>query len=60
MRGLYRWYGLGIVAFMAWAVFTGWGWADVDEVKQVPKSVRDNPGAYRAHYRTYHRYYGGK
>jgi hypothetical protein len=36
------------------------GWADVTEVKNVPKSIRDNPGSYRSHYRFLPRYYGGK
>jgi hypothetical protein len=43
-----------------WAEYRGWTLASVDEVKNVPKSVRDNPGAYRAHYRSYYRYFGGK
>jgi len=31
-----------------------------DVVKDVPKTVRDNPGAYRSHYAYYSRYTGGK
>ncbi|MBI5211290.1 MAG: hypothetical protein HY927_15055 [Elusimicrobia bacterium] len=56
----YTIFGAGIVAFLAYALFVGWSYSDVDEVKGVPKSVRENPGAYREHYKTYvrHHYYG--
>ncbi|MBI4678930.1 MAG: hypothetical protein HY748_15230 [Elusimicrobia bacterium] len=49
----YRIYGGAIVAFLAYALFAGWTYADVDEVKSVPKSVRENPGSYRDHYRSH-------
>lgn len=49
-----------LAIFMGWATWTGWSFADIDEVKSVPKSVRDNPGAYRAHYVSHMRYHGGK
>jgi hypothetical protein len=39
---------------------TGWSYGSYDEVKGVPKSVRDNPGAYRSHYAGSARYFGGK
>ena len=32
----------------------------VNEVKNVPRSVRDNPGSYRSVYSAYHHYTGGK
>ncbi len=32
----------------------------VNELRNVPKSIRDNPGAYRALYSGYPRYFGGK
>lgn len=60
MNRAYPVYGAAVVAAMAWAMLFGWSWTDVDEVKSVPKSVRDNPGAYRAHYQNRIRYYGGK
>ena len=60
MKRAYPIYGFAVIAAMAWALYFGWSWTSADEVKSVPKSVRDNPGAYRAHYRTYRRYYGGK
>ena len=60
MKRFYPLYGATVVAAMAWACYVGWSWTGVDEVKSVPKSVRDNPGAYRAHYQSHSRYYGGK
>jgi hypothetical protein len=58
-----RWYNVyaGVFgALLIVAMYRGWGFAAVERIHNVPKSVRDNPGAYRAHYRTYARYYGGK
>jgi hypothetical protein len=46
--------GLGVAGFM------GWTFKSYDTVPNVPKSVRDNPGAYRSHYANYYRYSGGK
>lgn len=60
MKKAYGLYGVAVIGWMAWASYYGWSWTDVDEVKSVPKSVRDNPGAYRSHYRSHTRYYGGK
>lgn len=57
---LYWIYGIVLICLMAWAEYRGWSGADVDEIKAVPKTVRDNPGAYRAHYRAHARYFGGK
>ena len=43
------------------AEYRGWSFCTrVNEVKNVPKTVRDNPGAYRSHYGGYSRYVGGK
>jgi hypothetical protein len=54
-------YILMMLGGAGWAEYRGWTLFNVDEVKNVPKSVRDNPGAYRAHYRAYSsRYFGGK
>ncbi len=47
----YRIYAAAVVAFLGWAHWTGWSHTDVDEVKGVPKSVRNNPGSYRSPYR---------
>ena len=60
MNRAYSLYAALVAAAMACAVYYGYSFAGVDQVKHVPKTVRDNPGAYRAHYRSYARYYGGK
>ncbi|MGH9672302.1 MAG: hypothetical protein ACRD44_03915 [Bryobacteraceae bacterium] len=56
---LYLAYGALLLGLSGWAQFRGWSFSGVNEVKQVPKSVRDNPAAYRSHYVPY-RYFGGK
>ena len=48
--------GLGFTAYDRTPFFG----ANVNEVKGVPKSVRDNPGAYRSIYGGYSHYVGGK
>ena len=42
------------------ASYRGLGFTSVSTVRGVPKSIRDNPGAYRSIYSGYHRYSGGK
>ena len=53
-------YGLALVALVSLAEYRGWSFTSVNEVKNVPKSVRDNPGAYRSHFLYYPRHIGGK
>ena len=53
-------YGMLTLGSVAVAEYRGWGLNRVDQVKDVPKTVRDNPGAYRSHYGFYPRYVGGK
>jgi hypothetical protein len=53
-------YGMLLLTGVTWAEFRGWSLSSVDQVKNVPKTVRDNPGAYRSHYGFYPRYVGGK
>lgn len=60
MKKLYLAYALIVTSVACWATWTGWYPASVEKLDHVPKSVRDNPGSYRSHYSTYHRYYGGK
>ena len=58
---LYLIYSLGLVGGATWLERTGWSmFNDVDEARNVPRSIRDNPGAYRSIYRYYPRYIGGK
>jgi hypothetical protein len=53
-------YGLALIALVSLAEYRGWSFTSVNEVKNVPKSVRDNPGAYRSHFLFYPRHIGGK
>ena len=53
-------YGLLVLSGVGMAEYRGWTLGSVDEVKSVPKSVRDNPGSYRSVYGYYHHYTGGK
>jgi hypothetical protein len=57
---LYLGYGLLLLGLVSLAEYRGWSYLDVNEVKNVPKSVRDNPGSYRPFYRAHPRYFGGK
>ena len=54
--------GFGTLLLLAtsWAQYSGWSFQSVNERKNVPKSIRDNPGAYRSLYSGYPRYFGGK
>ena len=57
---LYLLYGLLLISLVTWAEYRGWSFSSVNELKNVPKSVRDNPGAYRSHYMYFPRHVGGK
>lgn len=58
---LYLAYGLAILGALFWAEQRGWSFASVNESRDAtPRSVRDNPGAYRPHYGGSGRYLGGK
>jgi len=60
IRGLYIIYGAAVLLGLGVAQYHGWSLASVNEVKNVPRSVRDNPGSYRSVYSSYHHYTGGK
>lgn len=53
-------YGLLVLGALFLAEYRGWSFDSINEVKNVPKSVRDNPGSYRSVYSNYHHYTGGK
>jgi hypothetical protein len=53
-------YGVALLLLLGAAEYRGMTFFGYDEVKNVPKTVRDNPGAYRSHYRASPRYFGGK
>ena len=60
MRNFFLIYGLVVLGTVSFAEFRGWSLNRIDEVRNVPKSVRDNPGSYRSVYGYYHHYTGGK
>ncbi|MEP6491684.1 MAG: hypothetical protein ABJF01_03335 [bacterium] len=49
-RILYIMLGVIVLAGTAAAEWRGWGPSAVTEVKDVPRTVRNNPGSYRPHY----------
>jgi hypothetical protein len=60
IRNLYILYGIVVLGVLGMAEYRGWSLNSVNEVKNVPRSVRDNPGSYRSIYGFYHHYTGGK
>ena len=54
MKNFYRAWGIGVLTLFAASITLGWSFASKRKVRDVPKSLRDNPGIYRSHY------YGGK
>ncbi len=56
----YTLYGILLLLGAGYAEYRGFSMSRVNEVKNVPKSVRDNPGAYRSVYSGYSHYSGGK
>jgi hypothetical protein len=57
---LYLGYGILIVCLLAFGGYRGWSFTSVNQVKNVPQSIRDNPGSYRSVYSSYAHYTGGK
>jgi hypothetical protein len=59
---LYLVYGVAVLALAAVAELRGWTLRRADEARvDAPRTIRDNPGAYRPIYRvTGGRYMGGK
>ncbi len=57
---IYLAYGLIVAALMGVAQYRGWSFARVNEMRNIPRSVRDNPGSYRSFYSGHSRYIGGK
>lgn len=53
-------YGVLVLGLTSFAEYRGWSFSRVNEQKVLPKTIRDNPGAYRSTYGGYHRYMGGK
>lgn len=57
---LFHVYAIFLNTLLTAALWYGLGFASTDEVKGVPRSVRDNPGSYRSVYTHYTHYTGGK
>ena len=53
-------YGLLVLATVGYAQYRGWSLDTMTQLKNVPRSVRDNPGSYRSVYSGYRHYTGGK
>jgi hypothetical protein len=60
IKNFYLAYGVMVLAALTMVEYRGWSLDSVNEVKNVPRSVRDNPGSYRSVYSSYHHYTGGK
>ncbi len=46
----YLLYGIALLALLGVAEWRGWSFFSPSEGRSSPRSVRDNPGAYRPHY----------
>lgn len=60
IRNFFLIYGLAVLFAASFAEYRGLSLNRVDQVLNVPRSVRDNPGSYRSVYSSYHHYTGGK
>jgi hypothetical protein len=49
-----------VLGGIATAQYRGMSLDRISQIKNVPRSIRDNPGAYRSIYSSYHHYTGGK
>ena len=47
---VYLLYGILLLAMLGFAEWRGWSFNGTTEVRNVPRSVRDNPGSYRPAY----------
>ena len=53
-------YGALVLGMLSYGQYRGLSFSAVNQLKNVPRSVRDNPGSYRSVYGSYHHYTGGK
>jgi hypothetical protein len=56
----YLLYGAVLLGLLGTAEYRGWSMTPVSRISNVPRSVRNNPGAYRPVYGASPRYRGGK
>ena len=47
-------FGAVILSLFTYSGYRGWSLANYNELKNIPKSIRDNPGAYRSMYQRYY------
>ena len=59
-RLAYLLFGIVLLAGTSMADIRGWLISRPDRLQNVPRSIRDNPGAWRSIYRGSPRYFGGK
>lgn len=57
---IYTLFGLAMLGLTGYTQYRGWSFLSYNEVRNVPKTVRDNPGVYRSHYAGVPHYFGGK
>jgi hypothetical protein len=60
LRLVYAIYATIVLGVASIAEVRGWSFTPVDEIKNVPHSVRENPGAYRSVYASSAHYLRGK
>jgi hypothetical protein len=60
MRLAYLLYSVAVLGLLGVADYRGWSLTRATRVDNVPRSIRDNPGAYRPVYGGIPRYPGGK
>jgi len=60
MTRLFLTYSLLVLGLLGASQYNGWSLLRVNQIKNVPKTVRDNPGAYRSIYAGNPHYFGGK
>jgi len=53
MNRLFAIFGPAVLALFGYATYNGWSWTSYDEIKDVPKTIRNNPGIYRSVYSRY-------
>jgi hypothetical protein len=59
-KASYLAYGALVLGLLSAAEYRGWSMTRVARVDNVPRSIRENPGAYRPVYGGLRRYPGGK
>lgn len=57
---LYTLFGILMLMLLGWLQYVGFAFTDFDRVRDVPRSVRNNPGSYRSHYTWQYHHTGGK